>query len=78
MGCQIRNLSFVIVVQQSFTALERTVFDMWIANLSLFILILFSLQHLESRLQSLGKSLTRVLLSEIFPSKLDLMPDVDA
>ncbi|TWW77043.1 2-(3-amino-3-carboxypropyl)histidine synthase subunit 1, partial [Takifugu flavidus] len=36
------------------------------------------LEHLESRLQSLGKSFTRVLLSEIFPSKLDLMPDVDA
>uniref|UniRef100_A0A3B4Z944 2-(3-amino-3-carboxypropyl)histidine synthase subunit 1 n=2 Tax=Stegastes partitus TaxID=144197 RepID=A0A3B4Z944_9TELE len=36
------------------------------------------LEHLESRLQSLGKSFTRVLLSEIFPSKLDLMPEVDA
>ncbi|XP_037534175.1 2-(3-amino-3-carboxypropyl)histidine synthase subunit 1 [Nematolebias whitei] len=36
------------------------------------------LEHLESRIQSLGKSYTRVLLSEIFPSKLDLMPDVDA
>lgn len=36
------------------------------------------LEHLESRLQSLGKSFTRVLLSEIFPSKLDLMADVDA
>lgn len=35
-------------------------------------------QHLESRLESLGKSFTRVLLSEIFPSKLDLMADVDA
>nr|XP_020470521.1 2-(3-amino-3-carboxypropyl)histidine synthase subunit 1 [Monopterus albus] len=35
------------------------------------------LEHLESKLQSLGKSITRVLLSEIFPSKLDLMPDVD-
>lgn len=36
------------------------------------------LEHLESRLESLGKSFTRVLLSEIFPSKLDLIPDVDA
>uniref|UniRef100_A0A8C7Z257 2-(3-amino-3-carboxypropyl)histidine synthase subunit 1 n=1 Tax=Oryzias sinensis TaxID=183150 RepID=A0A8C7Z257_9TELE len=36
------------------------------------------LEHLESRLQSVGKSFTRVLLSEIFPSKLDLMADVDA
>lgn len=36
------------------------------------------LEHLESRLQSLGKSFNRVLLSEIFPSKLDLMPEVDA
>ncbi|XP_041653733.1 2-(3-amino-3-carboxypropyl)histidine synthase subunit 1 isoform X2 [Cheilinus undulatus] len=36
------------------------------------------LEHLESRLQSLGKAYTRVLLSEIFPCKLDLMPDVDA
>lgn len=39
---------------------------------------LFFFQHLESKLQSLGKSFTRVLLSEIFPSKLDLIPDVDA
>uniref|UniRef100_A0A096MAV3 2-(3-amino-3-carboxypropyl)histidine synthase subunit 1 n=1 Tax=Poecilia formosa TaxID=48698 RepID=A0A096MAV3_POEFO len=36
------------------------------------------LQHLESKLESLGKSFTRVLLSEVFPSKLDLIPDVDA
>ncbi|XP_008307600.2 2-(3-amino-3-carboxypropyl)histidine synthase subunit 1 [Cynoglossus semilaevis] len=36
------------------------------------------LEHLESRLSSLGKDFTRVLLSEIFPGKLDLMPDVDA
>ncbi|XP_062242193.1 2-(3-amino-3-carboxypropyl)histidine synthase subunit 1 [Platichthys flesus] len=36
------------------------------------------LEHLESRLQSLGKCFTRVLLSEIFPGKLDLMSDVDA
>uniref|UniRef100_A0A667XQ07 2-(3-amino-3-carboxypropyl)histidine synthase subunit 1 n=1 Tax=Myripristis murdjan TaxID=586833 RepID=A0A667XQ07_9TELE len=36
------------------------------------------LEHLESRLKSLGRSFTRVLLSEIFPGKLDLMPDVDA
>ncbi|XP_072320430.1 2-(3-amino-3-carboxypropyl)histidine synthase subunit 1 [Eucyclogobius newberryi] len=36
------------------------------------------LEHLESRLESLGKSFTRVLLSEIFPSKLELMADVDA
>ncbi|XP_028430355.1 2-(3-amino-3-carboxypropyl)histidine synthase subunit 1 isoform X1 [Perca flavescens] len=36
------------------------------------------MEHLESRLQSLGKSFTRVLLSEIFPGKLDLMQDVDA
>ncbi|XP_055003913.1 2-(3-amino-3-carboxypropyl)histidine synthase subunit 1 [Boleophthalmus pectinirostris] len=36
------------------------------------------LEHLESRLESLGRSFTRVLLSEIFPSKLELMSDVDA
>ncbi|XP_012990521.1 2-(3-amino-3-carboxypropyl)histidine synthase subunit 1 isoform X1 [Esox lucius] len=36
------------------------------------------LEHLESKLESLGKSFTRVLLSEIFPSKLDLMAEVDA
>ncbi|XP_014874220.1 2-(3-amino-3-carboxypropyl)histidine synthase subunit 1 isoform X2 [Poecilia latipinna] len=36
------------------------------------------LQNLESKLESLGKSFTRVLLSEVFPSKLDLIPDVDA
>uniref|UniRef100_A0A8C5DXR3 2-(3-amino-3-carboxypropyl)histidine synthase subunit 1 n=1 Tax=Gouania willdenowi TaxID=441366 RepID=A0A8C5DXR3_GOUWI len=36
------------------------------------------LEHLESKLHSLGKSFTRVLLSEIFPSKLDLMSEVDA
>nr|XP_055052605.1 2-(3-amino-3-carboxypropyl)histidine synthase subunit 1 isoform X1 [Misgurnus anguillicaudatus] len=36
------------------------------------------LEHLESRLESLGRSYTRVLLSEIFPSKLELLADVDA
>ncbi|XP_055369733.1 2-(3-amino-3-carboxypropyl)histidine synthase subunit 1 isoform X2 [Betta splendens] len=36
------------------------------------------LEHLESRLKSMGKSFSRVLLSEVFPSKLDLMSDVDA
>ncbi|MBN3304610.1 DPH1 synthase, partial [Amia calva] len=36
------------------------------------------LEHLESRLQALGLPFVRVLLSEIFPSKLDLMEDVDA
>lgn len=36
------------------------------------------LENLESKLQSLGKSFTRVLLSEIFPSKLALMTDIDA
>ncbi|KAJ8391427.1 hypothetical protein AAFF_G00089010 [Aldrovandia affinis] len=36
------------------------------------------MEHLESKLQSLGKTFTRVLLSEIFPSKLDLLPEVDA
>uniref|UniRef100_A0A3B5LQK6 2-(3-amino-3-carboxypropyl)histidine synthase subunit 1 n=1 Tax=Xiphophorus couchianus TaxID=32473 RepID=A0A3B5LQK6_9TELE len=36
------------------------------------------LEHLESKLESLGKSFTRVLLSEVFPSKLDLIPDVDS
>lgn len=39
---------------------------------------LFPLQHLESRLRALGRSFVRVLLSEIFPSKLQLFPDVDA
>uniref|UniRef100_A0A674D4Z6 2-(3-amino-3-carboxypropyl)histidine synthase subunit 1 n=1 Tax=Salmo trutta TaxID=8032 RepID=A0A674D4Z6_SALTR len=36
------------------------------------------MEHLESKLESHGKSFTRVLLSEIFPSKLDLMAEVDA
>ncbi|XP_074450932.1 2-(3-amino-3-carboxypropyl)histidine synthase subunit 1 isoform X3 [Larus michahellis] len=36
------------------------------------------LQHLESRLRALGRPFVRVLLSEIFPSKLRLFPDVDA
>ncbi|XP_058489714.1 2-(3-amino-3-carboxypropyl)histidine synthase subunit 1 isoform X2 [Solea solea] len=36
------------------------------------------LEHLETKLQSLGKDFSRVLLSEIFPNKLDLMSDVDA
>ncbi|XP_050785686.1 2-(3-amino-3-carboxypropyl)histidine synthase subunit 1 [Gopherus flavomarginatus] len=36
------------------------------------------LQHLEGRLQALGLPFIRVLLSEIFPSKLQLFPDVDA
>ncbi|CAM9284490.1 unnamed protein product [Lampetra planeri] len=36
------------------------------------------MEQLESKLQSLGKAFTRVLLSEIFPNKLDLLPDVDA
>ncbi|KAK0155719.1 2-(3-amino-3-carboxypropyl)histidine synthase subunit 1 [Merluccius polli] len=36
------------------------------------------LESLEAKLESLGRSFSRVLLSEIFPSKLDLMPDVDA
>lgn len=35
-------------------------------------------QHLESRLRALGRPFVRVLLSEIFPSKLRLFPDVDA
>ncbi|XP_077064431.1 2-(3-amino-3-carboxypropyl)histidine synthase subunit 1 isoform X2 [Siphateles boraxobius] len=35
------------------------------------------LEHLESRLESLGRSFTRVLLSEIFPGKLELLADVD-
>ncbi|KAM8797304.1 2-(3-amino-3-carboxypropyl)histidine synthase subunit 1 [Eudromia elegans] len=36
------------------------------------------LQHLESRLRALGRPFVRVLLSEIFPSKLQLFADVDA
>lgn len=36
------------------------------------------LETLEAKLESLGRTFSRVLLSEIFPSKLDLMPDVDA
>ncbi|KTF93225.1 hypothetical protein cypCar_00021133, partial [Cyprinus carpio] len=36
------------------------------------------LEHLESRLESSGRSFTRVLLSEIFPGKLELLADVDA
>ncbi|XP_064893074.1 2-(3-amino-3-carboxypropyl)histidine synthase subunit 1 isoform X4 [Columba livia] len=35
------------------------------------------LKHLESRLRALGRPFVRVLLSEIFPSKLKLFPDVD-
>ncbi|KAM9468962.1 2-(3-amino-3-carboxypropyl)histidine synthase subunit 1 isoform 1-T1 [Clarias gariepinus] len=35
------------------------------------------LEHLEEKLKTLGRSFTRVLLSEIFPSKLGLMADVD-
>lgn len=34
-------------------------------------------QHLESRLQALGLPFVRLLLSEIFPSKLSLLPQVD-
>ncbi|NP_001333503.1 2-(3-amino-3-carboxypropyl)histidine synthase subunit 1 isoform 2 [Homo sapiens] len=33
--------------------------------------------HLESRLRALGLSFVRLLLSEIFPSKLSLLPEVD-
>ncbi|XP_074830739.1 2-(3-amino-3-carboxypropyl)histidine synthase subunit 1 isoform X4 [Natator depressus] len=36
------------------------------------------LQHLEAQLQALGLPFVRVLLSEIFPSKLQLFPNVDA
>ncbi|KAL6471169.1 hypothetical protein MHYP_G00198190 [Metynnis hypsauchen] len=36
------------------------------------------LEHLENKLDALGRSFTRVLLSEIFPSKLALMADVEA
>ncbi|NWI16927.1 DPH1 synthase, partial [Crypturellus soui] len=36
------------------------------------------LQHLESRLRALGRPFVRVLLSEIFPSKLQLFAGVDA
>nr|XP_003469582.2 2-(3-amino-3-carboxypropyl)histidine synthase subunit 1 isoform X1 [Cavia porcellus] len=35
------------------------------------------LEHLESRLQTLGLPFVRLLLSEIFPSKLSLLPGVD-
>ncbi|XP_056362447.1 2-(3-amino-3-carboxypropyl)histidine synthase subunit 1 [Oenanthe melanoleuca] len=35
------------------------------------------LQHLELRLRALGRPYVRVLLSEIFPSKLKLFPGVD-
>ncbi|XP_073902686.1 2-(3-amino-3-carboxypropyl)histidine synthase subunit 1 isoform X3 [Castor canadensis] len=35
------------------------------------------LEHLESRLQALGLPFVRLLLSEIFPSKLSLLPGVD-
>ncbi|XP_072834812.2 LOW QUALITY PROTEIN: 2-(3-amino-3-carboxypropyl)histidine synthase subunit 1 [Pogona vitticeps] len=36
------------------------------------------LEHLESCLQACGKPFVRLLLSEIFPSKLQLFPDVQA
>uniref|UniRef100_A0A8C3VNP8 2-(3-amino-3-carboxypropyl)histidine synthase subunit 1 n=1 Tax=Catagonus wagneri TaxID=51154 RepID=A0A8C3VNP8_9CETA len=35
------------------------------------------LEHLESRLRALGLPFVRLLLSEIFPSKLGLLPEVD-
>nr|KAF6415525.1 diphthamide biosynthesis 1 [Molossus molossus] len=35
------------------------------------------LPHLESRLQALGLPFLRLLLSEVFPSKLSLLPQVD-
>ncbi|XP_033279153.2 2-(3-amino-3-carboxypropyl)histidine synthase subunit 1 isoform X3 [Orcinus orca] len=35
------------------------------------------LEHLESRLRALGLPFVRLLLSEIFPSKLRLLPEVD-
>ncbi|XP_037348573.1 2-(3-amino-3-carboxypropyl)histidine synthase subunit 1 [Talpa occidentalis] len=35
------------------------------------------LEHLESRLQALGLPFVRLLLSEIFPSKLSLLPEVE-
>uniref|UniRef100_A0A8C5L7M1 2-(3-amino-3-carboxypropyl)histidine synthase subunit 1 n=1 Tax=Jaculus jaculus TaxID=51337 RepID=A0A8C5L7M1_JACJA len=35
------------------------------------------LEHLESRLRALGLPFIRLLLSEIFPSKLSLLPEVD-
>lgn len=35
------------------------------------------LEHLESRLRALGFPFVRLLLSEIFPSKLSLLPEVD-
>lgn len=38
---------------------------------------LFPPQHLELRLRALGWPYVRVLLSEIFPSKLKLFPEVD-
>lgn len=37
----------------------------------------FPPQHLELRLRALGRPYVRVLLSEIFPSKLKLFPEVD-
>ncbi|KAG8590174.1 hypothetical protein GDO81_006666 [Engystomops pustulosus] len=36
------------------------------------------LEHLESRLQALGCRYVRLLLSEIFPNKLKLFPEVEA
>lgn len=41
-------------------------------------MLFFSPQHLESRLRALGRPFVRVLLSEIFPSKLQLFDSVDA
>ncbi|XP_036351997.2 2-(3-amino-3-carboxypropyl)histidine synthase subunit 1 [Ochotona princeps] len=35
------------------------------------------LEHLEHRLRALGLSFVRLLLSEVFPSKLRLLPEVD-
>ncbi|XP_069471462.1 2-(3-amino-3-carboxypropyl)histidine synthase subunit 1 isoform X2 [Ambystoma mexicanum] len=36
------------------------------------------LEHLESRIQALGLHFVRILLSEIFPQKLQLLPEVEA
>ncbi|XP_066492288.1 2-(3-amino-3-carboxypropyl)histidine synthase subunit 1 isoform X2 [Tiliqua scincoides] len=36
------------------------------------------LQHLESCLQTLGRPFIRLLLSEVFPGKLQLFPDIEA
>lgn len=46
--------------------------------MNLYVIIIFFLQELLEKIKECGKSSTLVLLSEIFPDKLKLYPDIDA